>query len=57
LVKRLYFWSERLILRENGRDGFCGYGPPYKRGKLAAVVDMSKLETDDESEAEAGYCD
>jgi hypothetical protein len=56
LVKRL-FWFERLVLRENGRDGFGGYGPPYKRGKLPAVVNMGKLETDDESEAEAGYGD
>jgi hypothetical protein len=57
LVKRLFFGFERLVLRENGRDGFCGYGPPYKRGKLPAVVDMGKLETDNESKAETGDAD
>jgi hypothetical protein len=55
--KKLFFGFKRLVFRENRRNGFCGYGTPDKRGKLPAVVDMGQLETDDESEAEAGYGD
>jgi hypothetical protein len=56
-IKKLFFGFKRFVFRENRRDGFCGYGTPDKRGKLPAVVDMGQLETDDESEAEAGYGD
>jgi hypothetical protein len=56
-LKVSFFGFQHLILREYGRDGFCGYRPPHQLGEFPAIVNMGNLETDNKPEAEAGDAD
>jgi len=58
VIKKVLFPGlECLVLGEHRGNGLGGYGTTYQGRKLAAVMDMCDLETDDQPETEAGDAD
>jgi hypothetical protein len=55
--KRLFLRFECFVLGKYRGNGSCGDGTTHQGRKLAAVMDMRNLETDDQPETEAGDAD